>query len=69
MEATVMERRHGRCHGSECHGKVTWKWCDMEASWKGDMEVMCHGKRHGKCVMEVSWTRCNGSVVEKVTWK
>ena len=43
-------------------------------SWKASrkrcvMEAMRHGKRHGKCVMEASWTRCNGSVVEKVTWK
>jgi len=63
--------RHGsvmeRCHGSDAsrkrHGKVSWKWCVMEASWKGVMEVMRHGKRHGKCVMEVMR---HGSVMEKV---
>ena len=41
----------------------------MEASRKGVMEVMCHGKRHGKCVMEASRKGvmevvCHGSVME-----
>jgi len=59
-----------RCHGSDAswkrHGKVSWKWCVMEASWKGVMEVMRHGKRHGKGVMEASvMERRHG----KASWK
>ena len=42
----------------------------MEVSWKGVMEVMRHGKRHGKCVMEASRKGvmdvvCHGSAMER----
>ena len=57
------------------HGKVSWKWCVMEASWKvvrhGSVMERCHGsdasrKRHGK----LSWKRCvMESVMENVSWK
>ena len=49
----VMEASWKRCHGSVCHGKMSWKWCVMEVSWKGVVEVM----RHRSIMEKVSWKR------------
>jgi len=53
---SAMERRHGSDASRKRHRK-------------GVMEVMRHGKRHGKCVMEASRkvvmaVVCHGSVME-----
>ena len=56
MEATVVERRHGSDASWKRHGKGVMESTVMEASSKrcgGNVtEVMRHGKRHGKCVMQ-----------------
>ena len=53
MEASVMERRHVSDVSRKRHGKVSWKWCVMEAPWKGVMEVM----RHVSVMEKVQWKR------------